>query len=205
MFEVDDREGLKSTFDQIRETKSTYVIPGGGSNSTGALGYVAAMVEIAEQAQQTNIYPSHIVHASSSAGTQAGLLAGARALGFETTIIGINVSHPDPADLITNVTQLTEETQNRYELDTTVDIPVTVNHAYFGEGYGLMTDEAKAAIHMLAEMEGILFDPVYSGKALAALIDQINIGALQDSENVLLIHTGGVPALNVYESELSKS
>ena len=84
------------------------------------------------------------------------------------------------------------------------DMPaVRVNHAYLGEGYGQATSECVAAINMAARLEGLLFDPVYSGKALAAVIDQINLGNLSRHDDIVLIHTGGSPALYVYDQALA--
>ena len=183
---------------------TVYVIPAGGSNALGALGYAQCALELAEQCETLNIRPKHIIHASSSAGTQAGLLYGLNALGLSIDVLGINVYHNDPHVLEKRVSQLYTTMCEQYGTPSHHNPPlkVNVNHAYFGEGYGQPTPECLDAIHMAAELEGLLFDPVYSGKALAALIDQITLGNFAEHDHVVLIHTGGSPALYVYDDAL---
>ncbi len=180
------------------------VVPAGGSNSIGALGYVQAAVELAAQATAAGIELTRVYHASSSAGTQAGLLYGLAALTLATELIGINVYHPDPQTLKDRVGTLLERMQRRFgdALPPPPLAAVQVNHAYFGEGYGQPTQETLDAIRLLARTEGVLFDPVYSGKALAGLIDQIAIGACDGCKDVVLLHTGGQPSLFVYDDAL---
>ncbi|MEM9620385.1 MAG: D-cysteine desulfhydrase family protein [Pseudomonadota bacterium] len=196
-----------------QDGRRVYRIPAGGSNALGALGYARCAEELSQQCAAQQIAPSHIVHASSSAGTQAGLIYGMALLQDDqdspqsaTQILGINVYHPDPADLRTRLRQLLEKMGNRFGQNAALRAAeVHVNHAYIGEGYGLPTPETLQAISLAAELEGVLFDPVYSGKALAALIDQINIGNLANSSDVVMLHTGGSAALNVYTEQFSAS
>ncbi|NOX50600.1 MAG: D-cysteine desulfhydrase family protein [Gammaproteobacteria bacterium] len=184
--------------------KKVYSIPTGGSNHIGALGYVQCAEEIIEQCEAQKICANTIIHASSSAGTQAGLLFGLSCLNSQIRVIGINVYHSDPSSLHKAVAALGSTLMERYGDLAEVKSPgqVEINHAYFGEGYGQPTQETIQAIHTVAESEGILFDPVYSGKALAATIDQINIGNFADEQDIILIHTGGAAVLNVYHQNL---
>lgn len=179
--------------------KQTYLIPAGGSNAVGALGYALCAEELQQQSQQLGISLTNVIHASSSAGTQAGLIFGFQQLGLTVDVTGINVYHSDPAQLEERVRDLVQEMSESYSGVSLSDTQnVHVNHAYIGDGYGQPTVECLDAIKMVAALEGILFDPVYSGKALAATIDQITVGAFSDVSDVILIHTGGTPALNVY-------
>lgn len=183
--------------------RAPYIVPAGGSNALGALGYATCAEELAVQFKDADIMPSCVIHASSSAGTQAGLLSGFAQLGLELAVMGINVYHNNPDHLTQNVERLVHEIRDTYfNSYAQPPLPVSVNHAYFGDGYGQPTAECLAAIHTVAELEGLLFDPVYSGKALAALIDQITLGNFADSSDVVLIHTGGTPALYVYDDVL---
>ncbi|NKB97650.1 MAG: pyridoxal-phosphate dependent enzyme [Pseudomonadales bacterium] len=201
--EAGDRVAIRDILAQLRESANLYVIPGGGSNATGALGYARCALEILEQCAALNFTPTSIVHASSSAGTQAGLLWGLDQLseiGANTcAVLGINVYHDDPEALTKSIGKILEDLDTRFETRCADNANIQVNHAYRGSGYGQITEETIAAIRLTASLEGLIFDPVYSGKALAALIDQISVGAFADDANVILVHTGGSPALNVYQ------
>jgi L-cysteate sulfo-lyase len=183
------------------EGRQSYLIPAGGSNALGALGYGTCAEELALQIEQLNITPGCLVHASSSAGTQAGLLFGLPAVGIQCRVMGINVYHADPDKLRAEVTRLLKTMQSEYT-SAERPLPVEVNHAYFGTGYGIPTQECLDAIRTVARLEGVLFDPVYSGKALAALIDQITLGNFDQYDDVILLHSGGTPALWVYDHAL---
>jgi L-cysteate sulfo-lyase len=183
------------------EGHKTYLIPAGGSNATGALGYVRCAQELVEQAALCGFALNEVIHASASSGTQAGLVFGFQALGVPVNVLGINVFHPDPGGLNGRVTTLVERMHEHHPdaLDSLPDPQkVRVNHAYFGTAYGHPTQATIDAIRMAASLEGLLFDPVYSGKALAALIDQINLGNYDAVDDVVLIHTGGAMSLSVY-------
>ncbi len=188
-----------------REGKNVYTIPSGGSNAVGALGYALCAEELATQCGDLGIAPGYVMHASASSGTQAGFALGlaymAQDRSFSPEHIGINVFHPDPSTLVGYVDDLVQQMCDADAVEVSVP-SATVNHAYVGQGYGIPTEETLAAIRLAAELEGLLFDPVYSGKALAALIDQISIGNFSDTSDVVLIHTGGAVALNVYADQL---
>jgi len=179
--------------------RKTYVIPAGGSNALGALGYAQCAVELVEQARRQGFELQFVMHASSSAGTQAGLLYGLQSQRADAAVVGINVYHPHPDALIQRVGKLHADMTSAYGGADRASPRINVNHAYIGEGYGQPSVECLDAIRMAAKLEGMLFDPVYSGKALAALIDQITLGNLNEYGDVVLIHTGGSPALYVYE------
>jgi len=182
--------------------RRVYLVPAGGSNAVGALGYAACAEEILLQCAGQEIDPGVIVHASSSAGTQAGLLYGFAQLNRDVPVMGINVYHPDPADLQARVQALLNDCQALHGATPAAQGRVQVNHAYFGSGYGQPTPECVEAIHLAARLEGLLFDPVYAGKALAAMIDQINLGNFSNCRDVILLHTGGTPALAGYSARL---
>jgi D-cysteine desulfhydrase family pyridoxal phosphate-dependent enzyme len=182
------------------EGKQPYLIPYGGSNPTGALGYVNAMLELAEQ----GVEPDWIVFPSSSGGTQAGMLVGALSSGYEGKILGISVD--EPADeLKARVADLAAQTAHAIGLEgifTARD--VLVNDDYIGGGYAVMGSAEVEAIRLFAAYEALLLDPVYTGRAAAGLIDLIRQGFFKPDETVLFWHTGGSPALfaSRYQREL---
>ena len=171
--------------------RKPYLIPYGGSNPTGALGYVNAMLELAEQAADTD----WIVFPSSSGGTQAGMLVGARRSGYGGKILGISVD--EPVDVLTGrVASLATDTAAFIEKDWQFSAgEVLVNDAYIGGGYGVMGKPEIEAIKLFAEKEALLLDPVYTGRAAAAMIDLIRQGYFAPTEAVLLWHGVGGPAL----------
>ena len=166
------------------------------------LGYAECAGELVNQCAAAGITPGCVVHASASAGTQAGLIYGFGALSSATRVLGINVFHPNPQTLGERVADLLTAMEEKFG-GLSERPAIETNHAYFGEGYGIPTTEACEAINWVASMEGLYFDPVYSGKALAGLLDQINVGAFRDCEDVVFIHTGGAPSLHVYEDLLN--
>lgn len=181
------------------EGRRVYEIPAGGSSPVGALGYTRCLEELMAQCADQGVGGNLIVHASASAGTQTGLVFGKSVLDLDAKILGINVFHPDPQTLKDRVTQLaTKMAESLPQAELKQAFDVQVNHAYFGAGYGQPTQGCIRAINMAAQLEGLLFDPVYSGKALAALIDQINLGNLNHLDDVILIHTGGGASLGAY-------
>ena len=185
------------------EGHSVYTIPGGGSNAIGALGYSRCAAELATQCAALDIEPAGIVHASSSAGTQAGLLYGLAQLAWSVPVTGINVYHGDPASLTSAVAKILTDMAALTHGVAVDPEAIHVNHAYYGGAYGRATDETIAAIKMTAELEGLLFDPVYSGKALCAALDQINLGNYPAGVDIVLVHTGGQTALNVYDDHFA--
>ena len=184
---------------KVRASGNTpYIIPVGGSNALGAMGYVRCAQEIIEEIDSHQMPVDRIVLASGSAGTQAGLIAGLIAAGREIPVLGICVSR-DGASQQQRVAALLKETLERMEIsDPVPEASVQANGHYYGDGYGIPTDQMKAAIELVAASEGILLDPVYTGKAMAGLIDLCRRGEIRAGENVLFLHTGGSPGLFAY-------
>ncbi|WP_426956139.1 D-cysteine desulfhydrase [Muricoccus radiodurans] len=179
--------------------KKPYVIPGGGSNPVGALGYVTAALELMNQANEIGLKIDHLVHATGSAGTQAGLVAGLVGLNSGINLLGIGVRAPKEKQEA-NVLALAQRTADHIGLpkDTVRAEHVKANCDYVGQGYGIPTQGMVEAVKLLAEKEGILLDPVYSGKGMAGLIDLIGKGHFKAGENVVFLHTGGAVGLFGY-------
>jgi D-cysteine desulfhydrase family pyridoxal phosphate-dependent enzyme len=190
------REQITNKLDEVfqkanSDGRKPYLIPYGGSNTIGAMGYVSAMLELAEQ----NVHPDWIVFPSSSGGTQAGMLVGARLSGYQGKILGISVD--EPADLLTEVVanlalDIAAYIGQDFHFSTE---DVLVDDSYTGEGYAVMGDQEIEAIRIFAQKEALLLDPVYTGRAAAGLIDLIQKGKFKSTETVLFWHTGGGPAL----------
>ena len=172
-----------------------YLIPYGGSNPIGASAYAAAMEEFLAQCAQRDESFSHIVLASSSGGTQAGLCLAARALGFEGRILGISVA-PSADDLRPTVAELATDTAALLNLELTFEPrDVDVDDGYVGGGYGIISDVEREAIRLVAREEGLLLDPVYTGRAFGGLIDMIEQAHFAAEDTVLFWHTGGTGGL----------
>lgn len=176
-----------------------YVIPGGGSTPVGALGYVACAQELLTQSFEAGIRIDHVVHATGSTGTQAGLLVGLRASNSGIPVYGVSVRAPKEKQE-ENVWKLVQATVDYMGLrPTSVDrADVVADSDYVGEGYGVPTDAMIEAIRLTCEQEAILLDPVYSGKGMAGLIGRIREGHFKKGENVVFIHTGGAVGLFGY-------
>ncbi|MDE0742495.1 MAG: D-cysteine desulfhydrase [Woeseiaceae bacterium] len=180
-----------------------YIIPGGGSNSIGALGYVDCVLELITQANEQNLVIDSIVHATGSAGTQAGIVVGAKAMNCNIPILGIGVNASQELQE-EKVYQLACETSDYMGLSGLVKREdVVANCDYVGDGYGIPTKGMNDAILLLARLEGLLFDPVYSGKGLAGMIDLIEQGYFKERRNIVFIHTGGAAGLFAYHDILS--
>lgn len=178
--------------------KKPYVIPGGGSNHIGALGYVNASLELLNQANNMSLCIDELVHGTGSAGTQAGLVAGMVASNSGIPVLGIGVRAPHDTQRA-NVFNLAQRTAAHMGIpDVVTEDDVQVNCNYVGEGYGTPTQGTLDAIVLLSELEGILLDPVYTGKAMAGLIDLIRQGRYTKDQNVVFLHTGGSQALAGY-------
>ena len=175
-----------------------YVIPVGGSNALGALGYVESALEIAQQCEGA-VELSSVVVASGSAGTHAGLAVGLEQLMPGAELIGVPVSRK-VADQLPKVVALQQAVANSLELQANAEIKLWDD--YFAPGYGTPNDEGMEAVKLLAQLEGILLDPVYTGKAMAGLIDGINQKRFKDEGPILFIHTGGAPALFAYHPHI---
>ncbi len=180
------------------EGKTPYIIPGGGSNPIGALGYVNCARELNEQAVHAGLKIDALVHATGSSGTQAGLVAGLAALESDIHLLGIGVRAPqDKQEGM--VHDLAVRTVEYMETGTPIAREnVRANCDYVGAGYGLPTKGMIDALKLLARTEGLLFDPVYSGKGLDGLIDQTRKGYFDGMDNVVFLHTGGSAALFGY-------
>ena len=183
---------LDQTFrDAWSSGKRPYLIPYGGSNTTGASAYVFALKELLDQGFQ----PDWIVFASSSAGTQAGLVAGARLFNFTGKVLGISVDEIE-ADLQEHVASLASATADFLgEKIAFQPQEILVCADYLGGGYGVMGAGEIEAIRLFAREEGLLLDPVYTGRAAAGMLDLIRKGHFKTDESVLFWHTGGTPAL----------
>lgn len=180
-----------------------YVIPLGGSNVLGAASYVLAMDELSGQLRESGHSISAIIVASSSGGTQAGLALGKAVYGFKGRLLGISIEHP-AARLTRQVEALTRATAMHLRLPPSVfGHNIEVNDHYLGEGYGVVGDLEREAIKLLARLEGILLDPVYTGRAMGGLLDLINRGDFGKDQAILFWHTGGTPAIFAYQEELS--
>ncbi len=175
-----------------------YVIPVGGSNALGALGYVESALEIAQQCEDA-VEISSVVVASGSAGTHAGLAVGLEQLMPQAELIGVTVSRA-VADQLPKVVALQQAVANSLALQAKADIILWDD--YFAPGYGTPNEEGMAAVKLLAQLEGILLDPVYTGKAMAGLIDGITQKRFKDEGPILFVHTGGAPALFAYYPHL---
>jgi D-cysteine desulfhydrase family pyridoxal phosphate-dependent enzyme len=183
---------LQESFEKVAaQGGRPYLVPYGGSSPTGVLGYAFAMEEYAGQ----NVNADWIVFGSSSGGTQAGMLLGKRLFGCETKLLGISIDEPQRT-LQERVVKLASAASER--LGPVIDFPadeVLVNSDYAVPGYGVLTDAERQAISLFAKYEGLLLDPVYTGRAATGLIDLIRKGFFQKDETVLFWHTGGQPAL----------
>jgi D-cysteine desulfhydrase len=175
-----------------------YVIPVGGSNALGAMGYVECAMEIAQQCEGI-VSLSSVVVASGSAGTHAGLAVGLEHLMPEIELIGVTVSRK-VAEQKPKVVTLQQALASSLEMKASADIQLW--DEYFSPGYGLPTEEGMEAVKLLAQLEGILLDPVYTGKAMAGLIDGISLKRFKDDGAVLFVHTGGAPALFAYHPHI---
>jgi D-cysteine desulfhydrase len=183
---------LRETFERAtNDEKKPYLVPYGGSNATGALGYVFALKELMDQ----NANADWIVFATSSGGTHAGLVLGQRIFGFRGRILGISIDESEEW-LKREVSQLASATSEKLgEWIGFTPADVLANADYCDAGYGVVTDREREAIRLFAEHEGLLLDPVYTGRAAAGMIDLIRKGFFERSETVMFLHTGGQPAL----------
>jgi len=179
-----------------------YIIPGGGSNPVGALGYVDCALEIICQANEQQLRVDHVVHATGSAGTQAGLVVGLQAMNSAIPVLGIGVNAPRDVQE-ERVFQLACKTAAYIGAEGVVAREdIVANCDYIGDGYGIATDGMRDALTLLARLEGLLFDPVYSGKGMAGMLDLIGKGHFDKDDNIVFIHTGGSVGLFGYYKQL---
>ena len=193
-----DRNGaIRALADRLRaEGRKPFVVPYGVSDALGAVGYASTVVEIATQSAAAGISPAAIVHCTGSGGTQAGLVVGARACLPATRIVGIDIdAEPERvrADVVTYGKAAAELLGQPFD---DADVEVVAGHA--GPAYGVPHEATVEAIKLGARLEGLVLDPVYSGKGLAGLIALIRDGRWTKDQDIVFIHTGGAPALFAY-------
>ncbi|MCH9695437.1 MAG: D-cysteine desulfhydrase [Gammaproteobacteria bacterium] len=179
-----------------------YIVPGGASNSVGALGYVGCGIELLQQFNEQGLAIDHLVTATGSAGTHAGLAVGIRGSGSDLPILGFGVNAAQDVQE-ERVYSLASETAELVDAPGCVrreDIVADCN--YIGSGYGVPTAAMNEAVLMLARLEGLLFDPVYSGKALAGMIDYVRQGRFEKGQKIVFLHTGGSAGLFAYADTL---
>jgi D-cysteine desulfhydrase family pyridoxal phosphate-dependent enzyme len=183
---------LQETFDQAAEKgMRPYLVPYGGSSPTGALGYAFAMKELIEQ----NLQADWIVFATSSGGTHAGLLLGQRVFGYKGKVLGISIDESEEwlKQHVSELASLASEKLVRRIEFTPGEVLANAN--YCSAGYGVLTEREREAIRLFATYEGLLLDPVYTGRAAAGMIDLVRKRFFKTDETVLFLHTGGQPAL----------
>jgi L-cysteate sulfo-lyase len=184
--------------------RKPYFIPGGGSNEIGALGYVSCAYELLDQIKDNNLDVGWIVLATGSAGTHAGMLAGLHAAGSTIPVMGISVRQPEEKQ-IAAVHKLAVLTASQLT-DTPLGVEkVIVDDGYVGAGYGQPTKGTLDAINLIARREGLLFDPVYSGKGLAGMIGLAGQNFFESDKDVIFLHTGGAAALFAYGNQLAEN
>jgi L-cysteate sulfo-lyase len=199
-------EDIPHIVEQLRnEGKKPYVVPYGGSNELGALAFVEALRELESQRQSIKTSFTHIIFASSSGGTHAGLMLGKKMLQLSSQIVGINIDKGETDKVpfnqyIVSLANSTAKLIGENHKFSSADL--TLNSDYVGEGYGVIGSLENEAIFLTAQTEGILLDPVYTGRAMGGLIDMIRTGKIKKTDSVLFWHTGGAPALFAYSNSL---
>jgi D-cysteine desulfhydrase family pyridoxal phosphate-dependent enzyme len=201
---VDDPDAAFVRFAELldaaqAEGRSLYGIVPGGSDPVGTLGYVQGALELAEQARAHGIQPRQVVVAASTAGTAAGLTLGSQLAGWDVSIEAACVYHgadETEAELVGLLAATADALDMAAEPQR-----CRIDDSALGEGYGIPSEAGQAAIELLARTEGVLLDPVYTGKAVALLLARIAEGSLDDSEDVVVVHTGGSPGLFAYAPE----
>ena len=197
-------EALAVTEKLAAAGRKPYFIPGGGSNEIGALGYVSCAYELLDQIKANDLDVGWIVLATGSAGTHAGMLAGLHAAGSTIPVMGISVRQPEDKQ-IAAVHKLTVLTASQLT-DTPIGIEkVIVDDGYVGAGYGQPAQGTLDAINLIARREGLLFDPVYSGKGLAGMIGLAGQNFFESDKDVIFLHTGGAAALFAYGNQLAEN
>ena len=199
---TDFEQAMAEVADEVRaQGGKPCIIPGGASNKIGALGYVNCAIELLGQIEEQGLDIGHIVTATGSAGTQGGLIVGLKAMESSIPLLGIGVNIPqqDQEEKVFKLACETAEYIGKAGCVAREDVVANCN--YVGDGYGVPTESMNEAVLMLARTEGLLFDPVYSGKGLAGMIDLIRNGTLTNG-NIVFLHTGGSAALFAYADQL---
>ncbi len=194
---------MQAVADEVRaQGRTPYIIPGGGSNSLGALGYVACVEEVMAQSFDLGLKIDHFVCSSGSGGTHAGIVTGFEGLNTNIPVTGISVRAEKIAQE-NKLHLLANEAAERLGIRGGISREAfTVFDDYVGEGYSLPTEGMIEAVQLFARLEGILLDPVYTGKTAAGLIDLVRKGHFKAGETLLFLHTGGSPALYAYQQTL---
>jgi len=188
--------------DQRKRGHVPYVIPAGASYPPGAIAYANAMLELFEQARNYNFRIDHVVHAAGSGGTQAGLVLANKALGSKVDVLGICAEPHAQDELVKKTIEITRATAKMLDVEVIVKSDdVVLNGGYAGEAYEVPTPEALNAVRLVAETEGILLDPIYTGRAMAGLINLMRQGHFEKDDNIVFVHTGGTPTLFPYRRD----
>ena len=202
---VESKEAMHAALPQVadelrQQGKAPYVIPYGGSNALGATAYALAVEELLKQTP--NLTFDAIVFASSSGGTQAGLVTGTRIFGLDAEIVGISVDEPAPV-LRERVAKLASGVGELLEVDVGISPQdVQVEDRFIGGGYAVVGELEREAIRLLARTEGVLLDPVYTGRAFGGLLTLLREGRWERGQRVLFWHTGGIAGLFAFAREL---
>jgi D-cysteine desulfhydrase len=200
-------EDIPRIFEQLKaECRKPYLVPYGGSNELGAISFIDAVAEL-EQQQKGREF-SHVVFASSSGGTHAGLILGKQIYNKTFELVGINIDKDTDVELPfeQRIIQLVNTTAKTIKLDYTFSQDqLILNSDYVGDGYGIVGPQENEAIALTAKFEGILLDPVYTGRAMSGLIHLIRSGKITKNDEVLFWHTGGAPSLFAYADDLDFS
>ncbi len=201
-------ENIPMIAEEIKSAgRKPYVIPYGGSNKVGAMGYVEAVNEITKQLNEQNLKIDHTVFASSSGGTHAGLIVGKSLYGFHSKLIGVKIDKGEAGEKPYNehITELSNELASVLELKEFFSVnDVILRDDFIENDYGVVGDLERNAVKLLAEKEGILLDPVYTGRVFGGLIRMIENKEFSNNESILFWHTGGGPAIFSYASDLMK-
>jgi D-cysteine desulfhydrase family pyridoxal phosphate-dependent enzyme len=187
------------------ENRQPYVIPYGGSNKIGAIGFASAILELQKQLEELDVQPDYIFFASSSGGTHAGMMLGQLLTGLKAEIVGINIDKNETYEvpLEEEIARLVQEGKKLLEIRPNINSgPIRLLRKYDAPGYGVVTEQEREAIHLLAHLEGILLDPVYTARAFYGMIDQVRTKQIDPSSQILFWHTGGIPANFQYASDL---
>ncbi len=205
VFPVSFKELHEKVFVEVAEEMrakghTPYIAEFAGSTPIGVLGYVNAMLELLDQANSQRTKIDYVLTACGTGGTQAGLILGAKALNADIKVLGVAIS---PADDIEVAVPLVKETAKLLNIDLGLNPEeAKVFNEYVGEGYGAIHKDVVDAIKLVAEKEGIFLDPVYTGKAMAGLIDLVKKGYFTKRDTVVFLHTGGTPALFAYKAPI---
>ncbi len=200
---TDFDKAMQEVADEVKASGgSPYIIPGGASDRVGALGYVNCAMELLGQSNEQGLIIDHLVTATGSAGTHAGLIVGLKAMRSDMPLLGIGVNAPKDIQE-QRVFDLACDTADYIGAKGVVSRgDIVANCDYIGDGYGVPTKSMNDAVLLLARLEGLLFDPVYSGKALAGMIDLVTSGYFEGAKNIVFLHTGGSAALFAYADQL---